>query len=115
MVWTNKSSVMTVVPWADGFQVMPWGSDEVEEVGSEGSGFGSDFAVGSDGSGFGGDGNGSQLLDTLTKLDRELCGNITDDYLQVIWKTRVSTNLILSSKRNFHISFLLAKQRVFLL
>ena len=82
MGWANKSSVLTVVPWADGFQVMPWGSDEVEEVGS---GFGSDFGS-DDGSGFGSDGNGSELLDTLTKLDIELCGNMTDGYLQVIWK-----------------------------
>ena len=81
MGWANKSSLLTVVPWADGFQVMPWGSDEVEEVGSEGRGFGSD-----DGSGFGSDSNGSELLDTLTKLDIELCGNMTDGYLQVIWK-----------------------------
>ena len=68
MGWENKSSVMTVVPWAD---VMPWESDE---------------EVGSDGNGFGPDGNGSELLDTLPKLDRELCGNITDGYLQVVWK-----------------------------
>ena len=68
MGWENKSSVMTVVPWAD---VMPWGSNE---------------EVGSDGSGFGSDGNGSELLDILPKLDRELCGNITDGYLQVASK-----------------------------
>ena len=72
MDWANKSSVMAVVPWTD---VMPWGSDE---------------EVGSDGSGFGSDGNGSELLDILPKLDRELCGNITDDYLQVIWKVNVA-------------------------
>ena len=70
--WENKSNVMAVVPWTD---VMPWGSDE---------------EVGSDGSGFGSDGNESELLDTLPKLDRELCGNITDDYLQVIWKVNVA-------------------------
>ena len=68
MSWENKSSEMTVVPWAD---VMPWESDE---------------EVVSDGNGFGPDGNGSELLDTLPKLDRELCGNITDGYLQVVWK-----------------------------
>ena len=68
MDWKNKSSVMAVVPWTD---VMPWGSDE---------------EVGSDGSGFGSDGNESELLDTLPKLDRELCGNITDGYLQVTLK-----------------------------
>ena len=82
MGWENKSSVMTIVPWAaDAFEVMPWGSDGAEEVGSEGSGFGSNVVVGTDGFA-----NGSQLLDTLTKVDRELCGNITDGYLQVIWK-----------------------------
>ena len=68
MDWENKSSVMAVVPWTD---VTPWGSDE---------------EVGSDGSGFGSDGNESELLDTLPKLDRELCGNITDGYLQVTSK-----------------------------
>ena len=76
MGWENKSSVMTVEPWAsDGFEVMPWGSEE---------------KVDSDGSRFGSDGNRSELVDSLTKLDRELCGNITDDYLQVIWKVNVA-------------------------
>ena len=73
MGWENKSSVMTVEPWAS--EVMPWGSEE---------------KVDSDGSRFGSDGNRSELVDSLTKLDRELCGNITDDYLQVIWKVNVA-------------------------
>ena len=73
MGWENKSSVMTVEPWAS--EVMPWGSEEKVDF---------------DGSRFGSDGNRSELVDSLTKLDRELCGNITDDYLQVIWKVNVA-------------------------
>ena len=70
MVWENKSNVMTVMPWTE---VMPWESDE--EVGS---GFGPDWSK------VGSEENGSELLlEPLSKLDRELCGNITDGYLQV--------------------------------
>ena len=73
MVWENKSNVMPVVPWTE---VMPWESEE-----EFGSGFGLDqwSKVGSDA-------NGSELLENLSKLDRELCGNITDGYLQVTFE-----------------------------
>ena len=88
MDWENRShNVVPASPWSDGMEVgMPSGWLSHQE--SQDAGIGANvnrFQVGSRLDS--GDGNGSDGSDILSIiLDRQLCGNITDGYLQVISK-----------------------------
>ena len=110
MDWENRShNIVPATPWSDGMEVgMPSGWLSHPE--SQDAGIGANANRFQVGSGFdSGDGNGSDFLDTLsTNLDRQLCGNITDGYLQVISKVsgvRTLAPPMESLKLNFLICF----------
>ena len=93
MDWENRShNVVPASPWSDGMEVgMP--SGWLSQPESQDAGIGANANRFQVGSGFDSrDGNRSDFLDTLsTNLDRQLCGNITDGYLQVTSKATAIT------------------------